>query len=223
MANIKVGDLVRVVRKVESEAGWFNSWTKTMDAALNHKTSTFTVDSIGSSGVYFTGDRDHEFCGLGFPPSSLEVVEKENKNTHGFKVGDRVVVAKKVTHQSGWDNNWNSDMDEFIGHEFTIKEITNYGIRFEQNNKFKPQLGFGFPSDALKLVTNKFAVKQSKSKKSYQYLRFPENHFFKDLCLTISTEIAELPGGKHKVDWAVAFKHPKDKFDRYKFQHRHLL
>ena len=57
----------------------------------------------------------------GFPPSSLEVVEKEHKNTHGFKIGVRVVVTKKVTHQSGWDNNWNSDMDEFIGHEFTIK------------------------------------------------------------------------------------------------------
>ena len=41
----------------------------------------------------------------------------------GFKVGDIVNVTRMaISHEQGWDNSWNNDMDKFIGKTGTIVE-----------------------------------------------------------------------------------------------------
>lgn len=63
-------------------------------------------------------------------------------NDHPFKVGDKVVVVRKVVDEDGWDNVWISHMSELIGSktEYEIDSITGQGIRF---------YGFGWPAGAL--------------------------------------------------------------------------
>lgn len=63
------GDKVRVVRKVLEEDGWCNGWVDIMDLAIGQ---VFTVDYVNKYGVYLNAARPLD---LGFPPSSLEIVE----------------------------------------------------------------------------------------------------------------------------------------------------
>ena len=69
----KVGDKVRVVKKVEQENGWRNSWVDDMDELLG---KTFTINMIDESGIFFE-DSHYEF-----PPSSLELVTEEPQSVN---------------------------------------------------------------------------------------------------------------------------------------------
>ncbi len=74
----KVGDVVRVVRKVEEAEGWFNSWIEEMDERIN---ACATVSSVRLSGVYFK-----EFA-FGYPSCALELVqENPNKREESVQV-----------------------------------------------------------------------------------------------------------------------------------------
>lgn len=63
-------------------------------------------------------------------------------NNHPFKVGDKVVVVRRVLDEDGWNNVWTGQMNELIGNqtEYEIAEITGQGIRF---------YGFGWPAGSL--------------------------------------------------------------------------
>lgn len=51
----------------------------------------------------------------------------------------------------------------------------------------------------------------------YQYLKGPDfsvDKLYKDLCITISTELDKCETNDMNVIWAVSFKNPKDKYDK---------
>lgn len=70
---IKVGDKVRVVKRVDREKGWVNSWVKEMDECIG---KVYTVQEIDKYGVSF---EDGPF---NFPPSSLELVDDKKRRPH---------------------------------------------------------------------------------------------------------------------------------------------
>jgi len=65
--QFKVGDKVKVVKRVEEEKGWKNSWTSGMDDLIG---KLFTIKTITRTGIQFNETPYH------FPPSSLELVER---------------------------------------------------------------------------------------------------------------------------------------------------
>ena len=93
--EFQVGDKVRVVRKVEKEKGWDNSWVDSMDSIIGRLR---TIKDIRSGGVYF------EEVGMGFPPSALELIPKETlgslleKKLKAPKVGDKVRILPSGDH-----------------------------------------------------------------------------------------------------------------------------
>lgn len=73
MNNFKVGDKVRVVKKVTQEDGWYNSWTNTMDTYVGKE---YVVIDVGFNGIGVgVGLNIYEVSSYHFPPSSLELVE----------------------------------------------------------------------------------------------------------------------------------------------------
>lgn len=159
-----------------------------------------------------------------FHKKYLKLVEEEVM--HAFKVGDRVQVVRKIERENGWKNSWLPEMDLAIENAriFTIEQICDEGVYFKNDwstaNGFPVghKLGYpawyrlGYPVGSLQLV-KKSVVKN----KNYQYLngaKLGSGGPLSDLCLTIATTITKYPDGSAKVDWAVAFKHPKDKFNR---------
>jgi hypothetical protein len=149
---------------------------------------------------------------FGFPLSSLELAVKPSAVTvqPKFKIGDRVKVVRRVESQEGWNNSWNKSMDSYLGKQYVIDNIdSSFGISFESESS--PV--YRFPSDSLELIT----VKRLATSTNYQYLNGAKLGFdspAKDLCLTIRTIITKYSDGSAKVNWSVAFKHPKDKFNR---------
>jgi hypothetical protein len=51
-----------------------------------------------------------------------------------FNIGDRVRIVRKVIHEYGWDNTWNPSMTDYVGNSivYTVRRITNFGIRLEE-------------------------------------------------------------------------------------------
>ena len=203
--KFKVGDQVRVVKRVTEENGWENCWT-TMDKYIG---TVQTIRDINSTGVYFTSND------FGFPPSSLELVT-DVTSTPKFKCGDRVRVVKRVTEENGWENTWNSTMDKYIGTAQTIRFIGATGVYFTGIHNYD----WGFPPSSLELyVEPKSTVQSQDPIIKYQYLKGTDFHtvngWADNLCLTIATKIktSKVHGNK-TVEWSVAFKHPNDQFNK---------
>ena len=154
-----------------------------------------------------------------FHKKYLKLVEEEVM--HAFKVGDRVQVVRKIERENGWKNSWLPEMNMAIntGYVFTISEICPEGCYFKRDWNESSVLGtqgfgLGYPLSSLELVS---AASKMTVNKNYQYLngaKLGSGGPLSDLCLTIATTITKYPDGSAKVDWAVAFKHPKDKFNR---------
>lgn len=61
----------------------------------------------------------------------------ERQNECGLKVGDKVkVVRTALSKENGWGNAWVTDMDESVNKEFTIRKISEDGIRFVEDDYF---------------------------------------------------------------------------------------
>jgi len=74
---------------------------------------------------------------------------------HEFKVGDKVKVLRKAkTHELGWGDSWEREMDEAVGNIGTVKYISE---RLKYNVVVSgPKVPhFGYPSFVLELVTEK--------------------------------------------------------------------
>jgi hypothetical protein len=70
------------------------------------------------------------------------------------KVGDVVVIARIVTEEDGWDNVWIEDMDESVGMECIVTNISDKGINIEPNHPDEDyKISFGYPPSSLELVT----------------------------------------------------------------------
>jgi hypothetical protein len=74
MVEFKVGDRVRVVKKVQQQNGWRNSWVSIMDDAIGNE---YVINRIDEHGVFFTVGYENSIHGLGFPTNSLELVYQE--------------------------------------------------------------------------------------------------------------------------------------------------
>ena len=83
----KVGDKVRIVRKVEREYGWDNTWAPKMDRLVADGVD-YTVSGVNRWGVNLAG-ADH----FGWPVGSLELIKEP---TQSFKVGDRVSFKERA-------------------------------------------------------------------------------------------------------------------------------
>lgn len=78
--DFRVGDTVKIVRKIESNhkhgmgfgKKWGNSWVDNMDRYLD---KTMTIASIADNGVCFVEDNYYSF-----PLASLQLVGRDNKN-----------------------------------------------------------------------------------------------------------------------------------------------
>ena len=157
-----------------------------------------------------------------FRPKYLKLVEEEVM--HEFKVGDRVQVVRKIQRENGWKNNWLPEMDLAIENAriFTIREICDEGVYFKNDwsdasGRGIPGYNLGYPVSSLQFVKKSVVKKSVDKNRNYQYLngaKLGSNGPLSDLCLTILTTITKYPDGSAKVDWSVAFKHPKDKFNK---------
>lgn len=74
MVEFKVGDRVRVVKKVQQQNGWRNSWVFVMGDAIGNE---YVIDNIDEHGVFFSVGYEDSIQGLGFPTNSLELVYQE--------------------------------------------------------------------------------------------------------------------------------------------------
>lgn len=66
----KIGDKVKVVKRVEKELGWWNHWVSLMDKTIGLE---FEITAISTAGVSLAGT-----C-CSYPPSSLELVTKKEE------------------------------------------------------------------------------------------------------------------------------------------------
>ena len=69
--GLRVGSIVRVVKKITRAPGWINAWVREMDAYVGNG-QTYRVGRIASSGVELEGVRCR------FPEESLQVVFDED-------------------------------------------------------------------------------------------------------------------------------------------------
>jgi hypothetical protein len=151
-----------------------------------------------------------------FREKYLYLIEEEKMSE--FKVGDRVRVVRKVERENGWENGWLPDMNIAIntGYVFTIADISKEGIYFKRDwGTIIGGYALGYPPSSLELVES--VKSKIATSTNFQYLngaKLGSGGPLSDLCLTILTTITKYPDGSAMVDWAVAFKHPKDKFNK---------
>lgn len=206
MNKIEIGSRVKLTKPAYKWDGWVDSMTELVN-------KEFTVRDIKK----YTGYNNFDYLQNGivklqgidynFPAVCFELVE-ENTISTKFKVGDRVRVVKQIDRENGWDNFWVSEMSNSIGRIYTISEINGAGVYFSDSNS--NLYDFGFPPSSLELVSETAPVIK------YQYLKGSDYCFWVDnLCLTIATKIktSKITGLK-TVEWSVAFKNPKDQFDK---------
>lgn len=72
MSEFKVGDKVRVVKKVDVQNGWQNNWVSMMDDLIG---TTQVIREIDKYGIKFQEGSQRQIC-FGFPSSALELVQE---------------------------------------------------------------------------------------------------------------------------------------------------
>lgn len=77
---------------------------------------------------------------------------REGQENCGWNIGDTVRITRKATdNESGWDNEWASGMDDWVGKTATIIDFFDtFGIELE--NKEISELCYDFPYFVLELV-----------------------------------------------------------------------
>lgn len=67
---LKVGNKVKIIKRVDKEKGWDNDWVSSMDGAIGKE---FVIEEVRPhQGMVLGGDPSA--IGYGFPSSSLELV-----------------------------------------------------------------------------------------------------------------------------------------------------
>lgn len=121
MSKFKVGDRVRIARKVEKEDGWENCWAGHMDKLIG---SIGRVESQGLFGVHLEGIEGDYF---GWPPSSLELASDKPDGWDGVGEEEQEYLEEELSETAE---------QEFI-HGSLIDELAEvacrHGIRIEYN------------------------------------------------------------------------------------------
>ncbi|MFY7953994.1 MAG: hypothetical protein ACOVT5_15945 [Armatimonadaceae bacterium] len=133
----KSGDKVRIVRKVTEETGWENTWVGDMDTYVG-KPDILTISHVEDAGVYFT---DFAGDGLGYPPSSLELVVEDAAPTTlryaDLQPGDVIKVTRELTvigdptpygflrcqRSDGLPVTFSSDLEKLLTIELVSREV----------------------------------------------------------------------------------------------------
>lgn len=79
MSQIRKGDVVTVVRKVEDQYGWDNVWVPPMDADIGRTGKVLDVDPRDGVMVEFPGEQFK--IKYSYPTGSLEKVEVKFEST----------------------------------------------------------------------------------------------------------------------------------------------
>lgn len=153
-SGLKIGDTVKVLRKSKNhELGWDNVWCEEeMDCMVGLE---FTIRDINEYGINLEE--------LKFPFFVLEKIKGAPKNLKdekeaylilqeksGLKVGDTVKVLRKAeNYEMGWNNIWNSRMDEFLNQKYIIIHIGTDGIQLKDIYDY-----FDFPFFVLEKIAN---------------------------------------------------------------------
>ena len=65
----------------------------------------------------------------------------ERQKQSGLKIGDKVLLLRKAeTHENGWNNSWEPEMDRLIGKVGTIIGIEGYSgivVEFKNSNPYE--------------------------------------------------------------------------------------
>jgi hypothetical protein len=128
--NLKVGDKVKVVKRVEELEGWNNDWLDSMDSY------------IGKVFEVLTKSYDPHLCGVPlknisirfFPPTALEKVEESSENQEVTSVVDEDAWEEEIytplTLQ--WQEIITTDSNRAyranVPEGYIIKEISSHGV-----------------------------------------------------------------------------------------------
>ena len=139
--QFKVGDTVRVVKRVEVEEGWDNRWTSRMDKYIDD--GIYKVSHVNSHGI-----------GLGrgaslfsFPPSSLELVKEKEESKDEFPSYPVAYPISPVMSCKG-----EQVLSKDLRHPYTMEEVNeqmrSWSKMLKEDLKLKYQIGFDIGSCA---------------------------------------------------------------------------
>lgn len=163
--KFKVGDRIRIVRKVEpGQDGWGCHWNSDMDKLVGTGT-IFTIEQVASKhnptfGFYFNS--------WWWSSDSLELAESVKlhdksafklHDEYAFKPGDLVKITRNLEVESeietkekgkdgrSWPNTWVGEMNNFVGNNnlYSVKESYCNGVTLRG-------IGHRWPSLALTLI-----------------------------------------------------------------------
>lgn len=118
MAYYRVGDMVCWVEKDE----W---WLKGCPLILM---SAYRIQEVV----------DHPDVGVFYKIHGWYVQEQCLNILPFFQLerGMRVRISFKLVKERGWENIWVIEMDRYIGHEFTIDDISDIGVRMAEDGVY---------------------------------------------------------------------------------------
>lgn len=68
----------------------------------------------------------------------------------GIKEGDTVLVLRKAEdNEQGWDNSWVGDMNDMIGKNYKVREVTEGGFQLQTPAQ---RFTLGFPYFVLRKI-----------------------------------------------------------------------
>ena len=109
--KFKIGDKVRVIRRIDSENGWNNAWVAKMSESIGRDFYVTQVDS--SSGIRLRAVDGYGNVSYAYPPSSLILLpEFETKKCTPFEAPNYLketeIMMKNVKYQYLTADKWES-------------------------------------------------------------------------------------------------------------------
>jgi len=152
--KFKVGDEVRIVRKVASQTdGWSATWNERMDKTVGdgiiHKIDNVNKDYPSAGFRIGTWFYPSDSLELASAPKVEDSPKGDGHNVDAFSKGDKVTIVRKCeSHCKDWDNHWATTMDKYVGNGevHTVMRSIGMGVYL---------VGIpciGWPSDALTLL-----------------------------------------------------------------------
>jgi hypothetical protein len=72
-----------------------------------------------------------------------------------MKVGDKVIVDRRIIPGDDWDDEWVGEMDDYVGESGIVVHVRTRSIRIQFTNHIR----YNFPLEAVKLANPPFKEK----------------------------------------------------------------
>lgn len=135
MNKFKVGDVVKVIRKVESQNGWNNSWIDDMDDAIG---KVFTIQSIiDKYDVYF------KEVDYGYPTTALKLVSNDKSIQSDKKPQNptKFNIDRGLKYQYFNENDYSLTIATHIRRNAHGDAIVDWSVAFKHpKDKFSKQI-----------------------------------------------------------------------------------